>query len=57
MDEVERMHIRETLESTFYNQSAAARLLKRNRQWLVRKIKHHGLDVSQSRPGRPRGSQ
>lgn len=57
MDEVERMHIRETLERTFYNQSAAARLLKRNRQWLVRKIKQHGLDVSQSRPGRPRGSQ
>ena len=57
MDEVERMHIRDTLESTFYNQSAAARLLKRNRQWLVRKIKKHGLDVSQSRPGRTRGSQ
>jgi DNA-binding NtrC family response regulator len=57
MDEVERIHIRETLENTFYNQSAAARLLKRNRQWLVRKIKQHGLDVSQSRPGRPRGRQ
>ena len=57
MDEVERMHIRKTLQNTFYNQSAAARLLKRNRQWLVRKIKQHGLDVSQSRPGRPRGRQ
>ena len=54
MDDVERSHIRETLQYTYFNQSAAARLLKRNRQWLIRKVKQYGLDVSASRPGRPR---
>ena len=54
MDQVERAHIRETLQHTYFNQSAAARLLKRNRQWLIRKVKHYGLDISKSRPGRPR---
>ena len=53
MDDVEREHIRETLEHTFFNQSAAARLLERDRQWLLRKIKTYALDVSRSRPGRP----
>lgn len=54
MDDVERAHIRETLQHTFFNQSAAARLLKRNRQWLIRKVKHYGLDISKCRPRRPR---
>ena len=54
MDQVERAHICETLQHTYFNQSAAARLLKRNRQWLIRKVKQYGLDISKSQPGRPR---
>ena len=54
MDEVERLHIHETLQHTYYNQSAASRLLDRNRQWLIRKIKQYELDISKSKPGRPR---
>ena len=56
MDDVERIHICETLQHTYYNQSAASRLLDRNRQWLIRKIKQYNLDVSKSKPGRPRNT-
>jgi DNA-binding NtrC family response regulator len=57
MDDVERAHIHETLQHTYFNQSAAARLLKRNRQWLIRRLKYHRLDISASRPGRPRSTE
>jgi len=52
--ELERQHIMRTLEHVQYNQTAAARLLGISRQQLCRKIKDLGLDVSRSRPGRPR---
>jgi DNA-binding NtrC family response regulator len=44
LDEVERDHIVRTLERTFNNRSAAARLLGITRQSLLRKMKRHGLD-------------
>ena len=53
MEEVEREHIRQTLEFTFYNQSAAARLLKMHRNILHRKIKKYSLDNFPPRRGRP----
>jgi len=55
MDEVEREHIRQTLEHTYYNQSAAARLLEMDRNLLRRKMRKHGIDSGRSRRGRPRG--
>jgi DNA-binding NtrC family response regulator len=42
-----------TLDHTYYNQSAAARLLGMDRKALLRKIKALGLDVSRTRQGRP----
>ncbi|MCH8923666.1 MAG: sigma-54-dependent Fis family transcriptional regulator, partial [Planctomycetes bacterium] len=51
--ELEIKHILLTLQRTFYNQSAAARLLGISRQSLIRKIKAHGLDLSRSHQGRP----
>ena len=43
---VERQHIRHTLEHTYHNRSAAARLLGLTRQSLLRKIKRYGLEHS-----------
>jgi len=43
LEELERDHIRRTLEHTFYNRSAAARLLGVTRQSLLRKMKRYGL--------------
>ena len=57
MDDVECEHIRRTLQHAYGNQSAAARLLGRDRQWLIRRIKRYGLDVKESRLGRPRKSR
>jgi DNA-binding NtrC family response regulator len=42
--QLEKEHILRTLEHTYFNRSAAARLLGVTRQSLLRKIKHHGLD-------------
>ena len=50
--EVEAEHIRRTLEETFYNQSAAAKLLGVDRKLLSRKIKKYGLTLPRRR-GRP----
>jgi DNA-binding NtrC family response regulator len=45
LDQLERNHILRTLEHTFYNRSAAARLLGVTRQSLLRKLKRHGVDI------------
>jgi DNA-binding NtrC family response regulator len=47
--DAEREHILRTLEHTFYNRSAAARLLGVTRQSLLRKMKRYGLDISDQR--------
>lgn len=52
--DIEREHIRATLEYTFYNQSAAADLLNIDRASLARKIERHGISIPQPRRGRPR---
>ncbi len=51
---IEREHIRRTLEETYYNQSAAARLLDIDRKLLARKIKKHQIPVPVGRRGRPK---
>ena len=51
--DVDREHIRRTLEQTGYNQSMTAHLLHISRQQLLRKVKRLGLDVSHARRGRP----
>ncbi len=43
LSDIERGHIARTLEETFFNQSAAARLLGINRKLLSRKMKKHGI--------------
>ena len=43
--EVERRHLEQTLEKTYYNQSAAARLLDIDRKLLSRKIKRHKIEI------------
>lgn len=43
LGELERQHICTTLEHTFYNQSAAARLLGITRSMLIRKMHSYGL--------------
>lgn len=53
ISQLERSHIERTLRHTFYNQSAAARMLDIDRNLLYRKIKRYGIDISQSRRGRP----
>jgi len=53
LDDVERDHIDRTLIHTFYNQSAAARLLNIDRASLARKIHRYGISVPESRRGRP----
>ena len=46
MAEVEHEHIRKTLNLTFGNRSATARLLDMERHQLTRKIRKYGLDAS-----------
>ena len=53
LNEVEAEHIRRTLRETFFNQSAAARLLGIDRKQLARKIRKFGLRVPRLSPGRP----
>lgn len=53
MAEIERQHIRQTLEKTFYNQCEAAKMLGIDRHALRRRIKKLGLNTPQSRRGRP----
>lgn len=50
--EIEKQHIRKTLEETFYNQSAAARLLGVDRKLLARKIKKYGIVTPKTRSAR-----
>ena len=50
--EVEREHIRQTLERAFYNQCETARLLGIERHLLARKIRKYGLDASWGKPAR-----
>jgi DNA-binding NtrC family response regulator len=45
LEQLEREHIERTLAHTFYNRSAAARMLGVSRQSLLRKMKRYGLDV------------
>jgi DNA-binding NtrC family response regulator len=54
LSDVEREHIQRTLILTNHNQSATARLLRMSRQALARKIEKYRLNVSRSKPGRPR---
>jgi len=51
--DVEQEHIEKTLQETYFNQSAAARLLGIDRKLLARKIKKYDLQVPQARRGRP----
>jgi DNA-binding NtrC family response regulator len=53
LSQVEAEHIRRTLKETFYNQSAAARLLGIDRKQLARKIRKYDLRVPKLAPGRP----
>ena len=43
--DLECNHIRVTLERTYHNQSAAARLLQISRQALIRKMKRYGIET------------
>ena len=45
LEELERFHIDQTLRQTFYNQSAAARLLNVSRQSLIRKVKQYEIEL------------
>ncbi|MEX2310587.1 MAG: sigma-54 dependent transcriptional regulator [Pirellulales bacterium] len=49
LESVERQHILRTLEHTFYNRSAAARLLGLTRQSLLRKMKNYRLNAPPKR--------
>jgi len=49
LSDLERTHIERTLKETFYNQSAAARMLGVDRKLLARKMKKHGIQI----PKRP----
>jgi DNA-binding NtrC family response regulator len=49
----ERAHVLRTLEYTGFNQTEAARLLQTTSRILAGKIKRYGIDVTQSRRGRP----
>jgi DNA-binding NtrC family response regulator len=46
LERLEREHIARTLAHTYYNRSAAARLLGVTRQSLLRRMKRYGLDAS-----------
>jgi DNA-binding NtrC family response regulator len=48
--QLERAHIVRTLKHTYFNRSAAARLLGVTRQSLLRKIKHYGLSCGGKPP-------
>ncbi|MGB2822515.1 MAG: sigma-54 dependent transcriptional regulator [Phycisphaerae bacterium] len=48
--EVEKQAIRNALELTGYNRSAAARILAIHRSTLLRKIRYHGIDAGSRRP-------
>lgn len=54
--DVERDHLEKTLQETYFNQSAAARLLGIDRKLLARKIRKYDLEVPQARRGRPKTS-
>lgn len=45
LEAVERQHLSQTLEHTFYNRAAAARLLGISRQSLLRKMKKHRIEA------------
>ena len=45
LEAVERQYLLQTLEHTFYNRAAAARLSGISRQSLLRKMKKHGLEA------------
>jgi DNA-binding NtrC family response regulator len=45
---IEREHLQRTLEHTFFNRSAAARLLGITRQALLRKMERHGIEIPDS---------
>ena len=47
--ELERAHLEKTLRKTFYNQSAAARLLGVDRKLLGRKLRKHDISIPRSR--------
>jgi DNA-binding NtrC family response regulator len=49
LERLEREHILRTLEHTFYNRSAAARLLGVTRQSLLRKLKRYSVDLPEGR--------
>ena len=51
--DVERTHIHKTLKETFFNQSAAARLLQIDRKQLAHKIKKYHLRIPKRSAGRP----
>lgn len=46
---IEREHLQRTLQHTFFNRSAAARLLGITRQALLRKIERHGIEPPDSK--------
>ena len=50
--EVEEEHLKKTLHKTYYNQSAAARLLGVDRKLLARKVKKYGIDLPKHRAQR-----
>jgi DNA-binding NtrC family response regulator len=50
LEQMEREHILRTLEHTFYNRSAAARLLGVTRQSLLRKMKRYNLEFAGKQP-------
>ena len=49
LSDVEEQHIRKTLDETFYNQSAAARMLGVDRKLLARKMKKYGIVTPRTR--------
>jgi DNA-binding NtrC family response regulator len=51
--DLEREHIRRTLERTNHNQTLAAGLLGISRKQLARKIRKYEIDSSHFHPGRP----
>jgi DNA-binding NtrC family response regulator len=52
--DVQRAHIRATLDRVFYNQSVAAKLLDIDRTSLARKISRYQISIPLARRGRPR---
>jgi DNA-binding NtrC family response regulator len=54
LDNLERYHIQQTLAQALYNQTAAAKMLDVTPRVLAGKVKKLGINVSASRPGRPK---